>query len=277
MVLTQENLQELKDRELDAFKAFISVCETLRLRYYILGGTLLGAVRHKGFIPWDDDIDVGMPRADYEVFCEKAQALLPEKYFLQNIHTEKEYLLNFSKIRDSETTYLESGVAHLNIHHGIFIDIFPLDGYPTEKEEKSFFFQEKIFMARLASAVRGSNQCPWWKSLVSYILMPMPIRKAVEQREKRLKSATQSHKTANYCGAWREKEIVPTEWYGEGRLVEFEGLQVYAPQAYDKWLSQVYGDYMQLPPEEKRVGHHFVDAFDMRAPYTKYTKERSGK
>ena len=77
---------------------------------------------------------------------------------------------------------------------------------------------------------------------------------------------------ASYCGAWRKKEIVPADWYGEGTVLTFEGLRVSAPKEYDKWLTQVYGDYMQLPPEEERVPHHFVDVIDLERSYLDYRK-----
>lgn len=277
MILTQEDLQQLKQVELDAFKAFIDVCERLNLRYYLLGGTLLGAVRHKGFIPWDDDIDVGMPRADYEIFLEKAQALLPEKYFVQSNRVEKEFPYNYAKIRDVETTYLESSVAHLSICHGAFIDVFPLDFYPDADKEKDFFKKKVNLTRRIENVFGGVYKRVWWKKIICFLLAPMSLQKALEEREKLYLSATDKGRTANYSGAWGEKEIVPTEWYGEGSVLEFEGLSVRAPKEYEKWLTQVYGEYMKLPPEEKRVGHHYVDAFDLHAPYTKYTQGRDKK
>ena len=111
---------------------FIDVCTVLNLKYYALGGTLLGVVRHRGFIPWDDDIDVGMPRADYEIFIAKAQMLLADGYFLQTFKTDKEFPANFAKIRNNNTTFIETSIGHLHVNHGVFIDVFPLDYYPNK-------------------------------------------------------------------------------------------------------------------------------------------------
>ena len=135
-VYSQEQLQKMQEVEIDLFKAFIEVCQKLQLKYYLLGGTLLGAVRHKGFIPWDDDIDVGMPRKDYEIFIQKAQDLLPEHYFVQTLYSEPTIPYNFCKIRNSNTTFVEYSIKKLNINHGVYIDVFPLDGYPNDKKEQ---------------------------------------------------------------------------------------------------------------------------------------------
>lgn len=128
--LNEQQRAELKKCQLEMLKAFAAVCEKLGISYFLDGGTLLGAVRHKGFIPWDDDIDVGMLRADYERFFAEGQALLPEHYFIQNISTDPQYTANFAKMRDSRTTYIETTLGRKRINHGVFIDIFVLDYYP---------------------------------------------------------------------------------------------------------------------------------------------------
>ena len=120
-------IKRIQSREMELFRAFISVCEKLELPYFLNAGTMLGAVRHNGFIPWDDDIDVAMLRSDYEIFLSRAQELLPENMFLQTIDTDPEYLHNFAKIRHNETTFIESSVKSRHIHHGLYLDIFPLD------------------------------------------------------------------------------------------------------------------------------------------------------
>ena len=117
----------LQQKELELLTLFIQICSQLELRYYLVCGTALGAVKYGGFIPWDDDVDVSMPREDYEVFLQKAPALLPEHVFLQNYRTDPAFPQIFSKLRNSNTTYIEKSAGKLPINHGIYIDIFPLD------------------------------------------------------------------------------------------------------------------------------------------------------
>lgn len=138
------NLRKLQLAELEILKDFIRVCNELKLTYFLDSGTLLGCIRHEGFIPWDDDIDVSMPREDYEIFLEKGQALLKREYFLQSYKTEPNYTLNFAKIRNSNTTFIESSVKDLNINHGIFIDIFPIDGYKPDRKIENYINEKKI-------------------------------------------------------------------------------------------------------------------------------------
>ena len=121
-------MTDLQQTEFEILKEYIAVCERLKLRYYLVCGSCLGAVKYSGFIPWDDDIDVAMPREDYRVFCEKAPLLLPEHLFLQTNESDRNYPNIFAKLRDSRTTYIEKGMAELDIHHGVYIDVFPLDG-----------------------------------------------------------------------------------------------------------------------------------------------------
>lgn len=269
-------LKELKTIELEIFKSFIKVCEELNLRYYVVGGTLLGAVRHKGFIPWDDDIDVGMPRKDYEIFLEKGQELLPKEYFLQSIYTDDAYIQNYAKIRDNGTTFIETSAKNLNINHGVFIDVFPLDYCEDTFKYRHIFKPINFFLnLRISSEFYVPNRRAVLKivSAVLKIIYPS-VRKVVLKREKMLKQLENGSLMANYCGAWGEKEIMPAEWYKEGTTLEFEGISVKVPKEYKKWLTQVYGDYMQLPPEEKRVTHHYTEVIDLNKSYLNYTKEK---
>lgn len=270
---TPAQLEQLKKIELDMLKEFVAVCNKLGLKYYLMGGTLLGAVRHKGFIPWDDDIDVAMPRKDYEIFMKEGQALLSEHLFLQNIDTDKEYNLNFAKIRNSETTFVELSCKDIKFNHGAYIDVFPLDYFPEkEKERKVFYRKNFIYRIRLnASLFLPQNRRIRFRlsNFVLKIIFPSEKRVA-RKRELMFKSIPKSTQLANYCGAWGEREIVPEEWYGEGCKLQFEGLTVNAPVEYDKWLTKVYGDYMQLPPEEKRKGHHLVEIVDLEKSYREY-------
>lgn len=276
-VLDSETLKRIQQIETDMLKEFVSVCEKLNLPYFLLGGTLLGAIRHQGFIPWDDDIDIGMLRKDYEVFLAKAPALLPSHLFLQTNISDPCWYANFSKIRNSNTTFIETSSAHLPIHHGVFIDIFPLDDYPKSKLQQKIFsiknrwYIKKIYSAFVLNENNGKKTAK--ESVVSVLhkLTFLTTEKAVQKREKLLKNCNDAVLVANHCGAWGKKEIVPKEWYGKGCKVVFEGIQTTVPEHYENWLTQVYGDYRKLPPEEKRVTHHFTEVIDLDTPYTAYT------
>jgi len=275
MYLDENDLKKMQSEELEIFKKTIEICERLNLRYFLLGGTLLGAVRHEGFIPWDDDIDIGMFREDYEIFISEAPKHLPENYFLQTHKSESSYINNFAKIRNSETTFIESAAKNLNINHGIFIDIFPLDFYP-ETNLKRIIFKIKnwIYQRKLSEGfyvkTKKTLKTRVIDSIFHKIFCKLDVYETVAKREKLFKSCSNSTKIANHCGAWGEKEVVPIEWYGEGKTLMFEGICVNVPQDYESWLNKVYGNYMQLPPIEKRVTHHHTEIIDLEKSYIEY-------
>ena len=276
MTLSSEQTRRLQMVELDMFKEFIAVCEKLNLRYFVLGGTLLGAVRHKGFIPWDDDIDVGMLREDYEIFLQKAGDLLPDHLFLQSHSSEPGFYWNAAKIRDSRTTYIEKPIRHHRIHQGIYLDVFPLDNYPKTKIAQLWNkFRAEVATQRIVQECLWDTKLHPLKAVIKY-----PVRwiyptlySAVDAREKMFRSVPHSGVLVNYSGMWGEREIVPEEWYADVCQLEFEGLVVNAPKEYHKVLTRLYGDYMQLPPPEKRVTHHVASVIDMDRPYTEYYEE----
>lgn len=136
----------LQQKEFQLLKKFIDICDYLNLTYYLVCGSCLGAVKYQGFIPWDDDVDVALPRDDYEIFIEKASQYLEDNQFLQNYHTEPDFPIIFTKLRDSSTTFIEKTAANLDINHGIYIDIFPLDGYPKNKAKSLILeIKKKIY------------------------------------------------------------------------------------------------------------------------------------
>lgn len=276
-----EQLQKMKELETAMLASFLEVCRTLNLRYFLVGGTLLGAVRHGGFIPWDDDIDVAMPREDYEVFLREGQKYLPEYYFLQHLGSEPAYNANFAKIRDKRTTFVEYSVRKFPICHGVFIDIFPLDCYPDDpREQKKMDLRQLIFKRRSRAAVEIPPQARHrfpvelgLRTVSALTVLRYPsFRKALEAREKLHTAVKTGEKWANYCGAWGKKEIMPAAWFGAGKSLDFEGLEVKGPDCPHEYLTHLYGDYMQLPPVEKRVGHHYAEFIDLDMPAEEYLK-----
>jgi len=276
MELDAKQIAELKEAELEIFRAFLTVCEKLQLRYYVLGGTLLGAVRHQGFIPWDDDIDIGMPRADYEVFVAEGQKYLPEHLFIQTHRTDPAYPNNFAKIRNSNTAFIESAVKDIPINHGVFVDVFPLDRCEEKKKRKRFEALNTLYGLRLYlvfSLERPRRLRTTLFNTALKILFPSG-RRVVEKRERLYTSMPAGPLMANFSGAWGEKEIMPAQWYAEPKVLSFEGLEVNAPAEYEKWLTHVYGDYRKLPPVEKQVTHHYTEVIDLEKSYKYYSKEQ---
>lgn len=274
MRITDEQINQIKEIEIEIFKSFILVCEQLKLKYYILDGTLLGAVRHKGFIPWDDDIDVGMPRKDYEVFIKEGQALLPKEYFIQTFYSDPQYLANYAKIRNSNTTFIETSVRNRNINHGVFIDIFPLDYCPDSfrkrtKEKKLRMLQTVRISREFYLPKRKKTLKSFIITMAAYLFYPT-AKQALIARERMYKTTNKGELLASYGGAWGEKEIVPAQWYAEGCDLEFEGIAVKGPKEYDKWLTQVYGDYMTPPPVEEQMSHHYIDFLDTEKSFKEY-------
>lgn len=252
---------------------FISICHKYKLKYYLLSGSALGSVRHSGFIPWDDDIDVGMPRNDYDIFISVAQKELDEFLFLQTYNTDPEYPQNFAKIRNSKTTFIESSVSHLNMNHGIYIDIFPLDGYPSNKMIGRLMHYRlricrRLIMSKLG-LVLGSSASSIFLKIFSHLFSLSKLRKSLDS----LMISFEYDKCyiiTNWLGVWGPKEAVPKEYFGNGRNALFEGVQVIIPDNYQGYLNSLYGDYMKLPPEGKRISHHQTDIIDSENPYTKY-------
>ncbi len=270
-------MNEMQAKLVDMLAWFHDMCEKNKLRYYIIAGTMLGAVRHGGFIPWDDDIDVGMPRADYEKLRELVKKEQDERYFIEYPGLDnKEYTYLTAKVYDTRTTLIEK--RRKPIKRGIYIDIFPLDGIGNTKEEAvenykpfkfHFNFQLIITVAFLKRRSLAKNAV----TLMGRIISPLFVKdykhlKKLDDICKRI-DFDDAKIVSNLMGGSGVKGMVPVEYFGKPTPVRFETLTVYGLENADAYLSSMYGDYMKLPPVEKQVSLHDSIECDLNKSYLK--------
>ena len=244
-------MNDLQKKELEILKVFIDICEKLDLTYYLVCGSALGAVKYQGFIPWDDDVDVALPREDYEKFFAQAPAMLPEHLFLQNYRTDPAFPKVFSKIRDSRTTYVETDYKGLNINHGVFIDVFALDGYPLREEEIAAFEKRKKKYLRLTSCSlqpAGSLRSKVLRAVLRMIGYHKRTAKYLAEYEGMIKSYAKANVYCNYGNFRGVMEKTPKEIYGDGVEACFEGLRVRVPSKYDTYLKKNMGTIPWIHP-----------------------------
>lgn len=263
------NLKEIQKVELEILIKFDKICRENNLTYSLDGGTALGAVRHGGFIPWDDDIDVNMPRDDYDVFMAIGQEQLGDKYFLQNRATDPNSPFTFAKIRKNGTTFLEWNKRNIKMHHGIFIDIFPFDVIPRElKGRKKYVercFKLNDMLIKRVTPDRSSHNdgsIKWIlgaiiRRIIYYILHIIPKTIIEYVIDKEFTKYKDLGLEGNDCisHSYAMQTIFPSEVLYPPREILFEGHNFYAPADCERYLTMVYGDYMKVPPEEERVGH----------------------
>lgn len=268
-------MNEMQEKLVDIAAWFHELCEQHNLRYYIIGGTLLGAVRHGGFIPWDDDIDVGMPRKDYDRLKEMFNMKKQGKYVIEFPDgSNKEYPYLYAKAFDTTTTFIEK--TRYPVKRGLFLDIFPLDGIGNTKEEAIENFQplKRAFILDAMISCAFLKRRAWHKNLAVFagrIISPLFVRKqklvAKIDGLCRRYDFDDSKLVGNLLGGSYEKGLLPSECYGTPSLIKFESVELYGVQDPDLYLSKVYGDYMKLPPEEKRISLHDSILIDLNKGY----------
>ncbi len=275
-------MNTLQQKELDLLKIFLEICVRLELRYFLVCGSALGAVKYNGFIPWDDDLDVGLYREDYNRFLKEAPKFLPKGVFLQTYDTDPYYPNIFAKLRDSETTYIEKAVTEIPMNHGIYIDIFPLDGYPLDVAEQRKLEKKKRRYKHVISCAYQVDRSIKGRiavQLMRFVGIHKNTQKYLRKYE-RLISAYPIKNSLLVCnhGNWQGKrEYAPKEQYGQGEILTFEGLQVRVPEKYDEYLTQKYGDWRAELPKEKQIGHHTYAACDPLVSYRNYIKQKRNK
>lgn len=255
------------------------LCEKNHLRYYVCAGTALGAVRHKGIIPWDDDIDIMMPRKDYETLLRKLSLMKEMPYGLAIPTAANAYYLRYAKVYDKESTLLE--LKELRYVIGPFVDIFPVDGcHDDEEKTKALFKKYQYYNYYFSITSTYWNRKDYIEHLSKKLykrafvqLLTHSLRRFIRyytlKKMKEIESMYDYDKCAKvitWCGQQTcEREIHDREWMGEGTELPFENLKVKVPSNYDAYLKCMYGDYMTPPPPEKRISHHSVAYINLKA------------
>ena len=253
---------ELRKIQIEILKSIHNYCQENNLRYSLAYGTLLGAVRHKGFIPWDDDIDIMMPRPDYEQFL-KGYRGYNEFYQVQDYCTDHSYWFSFAKVYDNRTILIEKEAKN-----GVYIDVFPIDGVPNNAQEKERV--EELLTKIICHDLRISSKSYLFKknklfNYLKYIIqnLRVPARKQIIDNIHFITKKFLYGSTSNAGIIFYDKfqAIIPQIVYEEYKNIEFEGLTCKCISNTDLYLKTVYGNYMQLPPEEERVGRHNIQAY----------------
>ena len=260
-------LEVIQNCEFEMLKYVKQVCDSHGLRYYLAYGTLLGAIRHQGFIPWDDDTDIHMPRADYLKFVDVLQKEPHPYYRLLARETTPEYTYLWPKLIDTRTKLTQIGDYIEPVQFGIFLDIFILDGAGNTQEEAEASYRKAYLLYREVKRAALKMFSPWegkFKSFLRWIHhIPEKIMGIGYWMDKHAAfSAKKAFDDYEYVGAMGASTINPSrnvwrrEWFGEGTDVIFNGEVFRAPSNWDAVLLPEYGDYMQLPPEGARQTNH---------------------
>ena len=266
----------LQQYELGIMKEALKIIEAHHLRYYMMGGTLLGAVRHHGFIPWDDDMDIGMPRPDYEKFIRLLDQELKPPFAVHSLQSGLcDFCKYFVRIVDKRLKLVRN-TGNKKVEVFVWLDVFPLDGVPDSPAEQKKWFRKAsrlhhlfqmsqfdYFYDEKKAKKTGKGTL---KSFAIRMLRACQVQKLLnkqacwEKLDRHLKSVDyeSTNYLINFCGYWKIKELFPKFVYGEGKLYPFEDIMLIGPEDYDFVLTQMYGDYMTPPPEKDR-DHHSVE------------------
>lgn len=264
-MIKEIHVDELKSIQLDMLKDIDRFCTEHGIRYSLAFGTLLGAVRHKGFIPWDDDIDIMMPREDYERFL---KGYCRKDYKVVSLESDSNYALPFAKVYNDKTVMKED--VEVEIHYGVYIDIFPIDYIvDTDDSIKAFLRKKKFFDSihtlKVVSVKRGRSVLKNIVLLLAHTAL-FPISANRITRKVASVVAEYSRNGSMKAGIvvptdCRYKSIVPSTYFESYTGLEFEAHEFSVISHYDEWLTSWYGNYMELPPKEKQISHHVFKAW----------------
>ncbi len=260
------DLKDIKILMLEMLDEIDEFCRNLDIKYFLVGGSLLGAIRHNGFIPWDDDIDIGMPRKDYEKFI---QTFTSETGVTKIVgfNNTKNYIWPFAKAIHTKTILIEKGCEKCPI--GVYIDIFPIDKIEGTYEDacKRVAKVQKYKKLLTLKHLSISKKRSFLKNLVIFfgkglnIVSDKYLIKKINNIISIDRDSQNTEYMCNFVGAWGGKEIMPAECFSETDRRSFENREYNILKNYDEYLKILYGDYMTVPPLDKQISHHSYSAY----------------
>ena len=269
-------MTEIQERILSIYKEVAKVCKSNHIPFYAIGGTCIGAVRHNGFIPWDDDLDIAIPIECFDHFLQLAGKELPDYLKLYTCNEVKHYIGLFAKVHDVRTTFIEQKqYKYPDAYKGIFVDIMPIGGLPEDEIQRNRVIRRLQRLSSINRVVRISPKASsLMKTLMKYpflIFRLLPFNHVTRKYYKELRKYP--FYKSKYTGyTWSEKLnklVFPTEWFGKGVDMSFEDTVITCPVDYDKYLSAQFGEYMKIPSTEKQKTNH-EGIIDLNHSYTFY-------
>lgn len=279
-----EDLHRLQQKSLELLLYFKKICDENHLLFYFCGGCCIGTVRNGGFVPWDDDVDVFMPREDYEslaqVWAEKADT---QRYGYARTGRNMFTRLLFTTISDNNTTFIKTRQCDLNIDHGIRLDILPIDGCPDSRIQRKIQIAWALLYSMFNIEEPPTSKGKGLETIGRILLAIVPkklhcaVWRLAERRMSRF-PIRKCHKVTELC-AWYHYMVneYPAEAFRSAVYKKFEGYDMPIPAGYDAYLSMAFGDYMQLPPLECRVAKHDVVFYDLDHSFKLYNGKYYGE
>lgn len=258
--MDHSTLKKLQSAEVSILETVVKICDQYKIKYYLVGGTLLGAARHAGFIPWDDDLDIAIPRNDYDRFLDLCiNGALGEELYLQHQRTEPNYWLPFAKVRINHTLFDEEAGKRAEGHKGIFIDVFPLDACKKNRGWQYHFKAKTVKKLSRYVIDRGLKRTPtgWKNKLLFGVLNCFELRKVSNFRDRLASSCKEGKYFINYGSNYKyQKQTMEKGIYEPSAKLCFEGHDYTVPGLYEQYLTKLFGDWRRLPPEEERRNHN---------------------
>lgn len=263
--MKKNDLKKLQKIELDILLEVVKFCDNNSIKYFLIGGTLLGAIRHNGFIPWDDDIDIGMFRNDYEKFLKLFPSYINNKnLYVQNKRNTPDVPYLFTKIRLKDSAAIDRETQHAKFKKGIFIDIFPLDKVPGKDNLSLLIKYKLVTLLKIITLYKlgfKSLKYPcldFFLKCLSFLLSMKFVNYLFEKFMLSFNNKNLNFITSFGSGFHYTKQRFLIDDYGDGKLKEFEGHMFNIPLKFEKILTQLYGDYKKVPSKEKQISHSFI-------------------